>query len=113
MSGRDSRPSRYRGTEMTDKQFDGAVRHGQEVMALTPSGSTVRGYVFGVDGSHVSIVTPDLRRHLVPRSSSFEFGEPGAYEVEPRHTELERYVAPYRKFVAQLRGWSSEPVPAN
>lgn len=103
--------ARYTGAELSDKQVDWSVYHGQLVTAYLAGGHSVTGYVYGADRYHWSLVSGDLDTYLVPRSSALAFGPAGSYAAEPRRADLDKLVAPYRRHLAGIYSWSTDGVP--
>ena len=98
----DPRPGRYRGSEAAVRQVGWAVRLGRRVTAHLPSGHAIEGYVFGSDDYFWLVVGSELDTHVIHKSCSLSFGAE-SYADEPRHTDLERLVAPYRERVMRTQ----------
>lgn len=97
-SAQAQRPAR-RGASLSDKQVAYSVRDGQQVTAYLDGHEPVTGYVYGADDYHWALVTPDLGRYLIHKSTHLMFGREDTYATEPNHDGLEQLVGPFRAWV--------------
>jgi hypothetical protein len=103
------RSTPYHGSQLSRRQVAFSVKLGKIVTAYLPSGKELRGYIFGSDDYHWQMVSPELDTHLIHKSCSLSFGTQ-SYAQEPRHEELEKLVAPYRRHVEEtVFGRQAEP----
>lgn len=103
------RPAR-RGASLSDKQVAYSVRDGQQVTAYLAGHEPVTGYVYGADDYHWALVTAELDRYLIHKSTHLMFGREDTYAAERHHDELEKLVGPFRAWVLTSH-FGRQPVP--
>ncbi len=103
------RPAR-RGASLSDKQVAYSVRDGCPVTAYLDGHGPVTGYIYGADDYHWVLVTSDLDRFLIHKSTHLMFGREDTYAGERRHDELEQLVGPYRAWVLTAH-FGRQPAP--
>lgn len=89
------------GSAMSSKQLARTVLDGKKVAFRFASGETVEGYLCGMDDFHWMVVTPEGSKHLVHKGSAsiITLADIASYASEPKRSDLEQVVGPFRRFV--------------
>lgn len=88
---------------MSRKQIARTVLNGQQVTFESPSGSMVRGYVYGMDDYHWAVVSPNGQTSLVHKAGApvIRIHPECTYEDELAKDDLEPLIRPFRQWVSE------------
>lgn len=101
-----------RGSVMSDKQVNAAVRDNRQVQALLHDGTQVAGWICGVDDYHWALVDESAVVHLVHKSApSLTILRPTLDTLLPldQRGAILKIVNPYRSHVLRVAFSMSEP----
>jgi hypothetical protein len=86
---------------MSSKQLAKTVLDGRRVTFRFPSGEMVEGYLCGMDDYHWMVITSEGKKHLVHKGSAsiIDLADINSYSGERKHSDLERVVGPFRRFM--------------
>lgn len=92
------------GSAMSSKQLARTVKDGK-LLSFRFAGleENLTGYLCGMDDYHWMVVTASGSLHLVHKGGAIviDIAFNRTYEFEENHSELEKVVAPFRKYVNQ------------
>lgn len=80
---------------MSTKQLRQSVRHGRKI-TVTSAGTTITGYLCGMDDFHLMVIEPDGRKHLVHKVGTIiSLADESTYDSEPNKDALDRVIGPF------------------
>lgn len=102
------------GSAMSTKQLARTAIDGRLVSFRFPFGSTVQGYLCGMDDFHWMIVTSQGEKQLIHKGSAsvIHLAEESTYTAEPLVDDLEKIVGPFRTAMEAV-AYGRQPVPAS